>query len=86
MKPQIKRPHDPMALAKFVGDIATGQVVDERQISTGEALDALKNHIVTRSRWMLKAQSLMQMVNEPEIDQAKLREMGEEHILTMPEL
>jgi len=86
MKPQIKRPTDPIALAKLVGDIATGQVMEERQISTGEALKALARHTQARAQWMLKAKTLMKMVNEPEADQAKLREMCDEHILEMPEL
>lgn len=86
MKSQIKRPHDPIALAKFVGDIATGQVVDSRQISTREALDALARHTQARAQWMLKATILMRNVNKPEADQAKLREMCDEHIVAMPEL
>lgn len=86
MKPQLKRPHDPIALAKLVGDIATGQVADVRQISTREALEALARHTQARAQWMLKATTLMLMVNDQEADQAKLREMCDEHIVAMPEL
>jgi len=86
MNPQIKRPHDPMALAKLVGDIATGQVVDGREISTREALDALARHTQAREEWMLKASALMQCINAPGIEHARLREMCEAHIFAKPKL
>lgn len=38
---RIKRPRDPIALAKLIGDIATGQVVDRVEDGKNEAAAAL---------------------------------------------
>ena len=37
MKPRTKRPHDPIQLAKLVGDIATGQVNDQPESARSQA-------------------------------------------------
>jgi len=86
MKPNLKRPHDPIALAKLVGDIATGQVGDSREISTREALDALARHRPDCTQWLVQAALLMQCINAPGVDHAELHEMLMEHIRAMPEL
>ena len=40
-KRRLKRPRDPVQLAKLIGDIATGQVVDEVDDGKDEAAVAL---------------------------------------------
>jgi hypothetical protein len=37
MKPRIKRPRDPIQLAKLVGDIATGQVIEPEETARAKA-------------------------------------------------
>lgn len=37
MKPRVKRPRDPIQLAKLVGDIATGQATDKEETARSKA-------------------------------------------------
>lgn len=37
MKPRVKRPRDPIQLAKLVGDIATGEVAEEGETPRSKA-------------------------------------------------
>ncbi len=42
MAKRLKRPRDPIALAKLIGDIATGQVVESQESRLGQELGGLR--------------------------------------------
>lgn len=50
MKPRVKRPRDPIQLAKLVGDIATGQIIEPEESARSKAsrLGGLKGGIQRR--------------------------------------